>query len=71
MLISRCCTSTNPDLHCLVTTVLVRSKKQVPSESLHTIDLTHLHTLVAEQVQCPSIDGGILGAVECAGTERP
>ena len=46
MLISRCLASTNPYLSCLVVTdPLSPSKKQVPSESLHTTDLIHLHTL--------------------------
>ena len=61
MLISQCCTSTDPDLCCLfVTAALSPSKKQVPSEPSHSTHFSHQHTLVAEQVQCIFIDGGIL-----------
>ena len=72
MLISLCCASTDPDLSCLVVAALLSSSKtQVPCEPSHSTDLSHLYTLVAEQVQCRFTDGGILGAVERAGTGRP
>ena len=46
---SQRCTSTDPDLYCLVLTVpLSPSKKQSSPWSSHVADLVDLHTLVAE-----------------------
>ena len=45
------CTPTDPDLHCLVVTALLSpSKKQVPSESSHSIDLIHPHTFLTRNI---------------------
>ena len=46
---SQCCTSTDPDLSCLVVTAQVRKTEFHTPIALH--ELSHLHTIVAEQVQ--------------------
>ena len=55
---SQCCTSTDLDLSCLVVTApWSPSNKQEFIRLSHSINLRHLHTLVAEQVQCRFTDG--------------